>query len=332
MPVKNKIKMKGTGKMAFKVFIDGKEGTTGLRICERLEGRSDIEILEISDELRKDKDERQRLINESDYTILCLPDEAAMESVSLCTNQNTKIIDASTAHRTNPAWAYGFPELSPKFREKIASSKRVAVPGCYASGFNALVYPITQEKIINPYHPIICHAVSGYSGAGKKAITVYESDDRPDEFNSPRLYSLGKTHKHIKEMMAISNLSYPPIFNPYINPYYNGMVVSVPLHLRAIAKRINAQGVWELMCEHYKNQKLVKVMPYMGEGVLENGFLPANTLKDTDTMQIFVFGTDDHIMLCARLDNLGKGASGAAVQCMNIMMGLDETTGLTLYK
>ncbi len=317
--------------MAYKVFIDGKEGTTGLRISERLAGRTDIEILEIDEELRKSTIERKRLINESDYTILCLPDEAAIESVSLCENSKTKIIDASTAHRTNPKWAYGFPELSDEHRRKIENFKRVAVPGCYASGFNALLYPIVQNKFIQPYHPVICHAVSGYSGAGKKAIAIYESPDRPDDFDSPRLYSLGKTHKHIKEMMAVSGLSYPPIFNPYINPYYNGMIVSVPLHFRAMAKKTSAHEIWEIMSEHYKNQKLVKVEPFMGEGVTESGFLPANTLKNTDTMQIFIYGTDDHIMLCARLDNLGKGASGAAVQCMNIMMGLDETTGLTLY-
>ena len=314
--------------MAYKVFIDGQEGTTGLRIVERFKGRTDVELLKIDEALRKNTEERKRLINESDFTFLCLPDAAAMESVSLVENKNTRIIDASTAHRTNPAWAYGLPELSPAHREKIASSNRVAVPGCYASGFIAAVYPVLKEGLIAPYHPIVCHAVSGYSGAGKKTIAVYEGENKPYEYNSPRQYSMGKHHKHIKEMMAVSGLSYPPIFNPIVDDYYNGMVVTIPLHLRAMAKKTSAQHVWETMCEHYKGQNFIKVMPFQGEGVLEDGFLAANTLGDTNLMQIFVFGNDDHVLLCSRLDNLGKGASGAAIQCMNIMMGIDETTGL----
>ncbi len=314
--------------MAYKVFVDGQEGTTGLRIIERLEGRNDIELIKIDEALRKSTIERKRLIDESDYTFLCLPDEAAIESVSLVENPNTKIIDASTAHRTNPAWAYGLPELSAEFRAKIKNSKRVAVPGCYASGFNAIMYPIVKDKLIQPYHPVFCNAVSGYSGSGKGAIAIYEGDNKPDEFNSPRYYSLGKQHKHIKEMMAISELSYPPIFNPIVDNYYNGMIVSIPFHSRTCAKKVTPQSIHALFEEHYANQNFIKVMPLMGEGVLENGFLAANTLKNTNLMQIFVFGADDHFTVCARLDNLGKGASGAAVQCMNIMMGIDETTGL----
>ena len=314
--------------MAYKVFIDGQEGTTGLRIVERFKGRTDVELLKIDEDLRKSVTERKRLINESDFTFLCLPDDAAIESVSLAENKNTRIIDASTAHRTNPAWAYGLPELSSAHREKIASSKRVAVPGCYASGFNAAVYPVLKEGLIAPYYPIVCHAVSGYSGAGKKTIAVYEGESKPYEYNSPRQYSMGKQHKHIKEMMAVSGLSYPPIFNPIVDDYYNGMVVTVPLHIRVMAKKTSAKHVWEVMAEHYEGQNFVKVMPFQGEGVLEDGFLAANTLRDTNLMQIFVFGNDDHVLLCSRLDNLGKGASGAAIQCMNIMMGIDETTGL----
>lgn len=314
--------------MAYKVFIDGQEGTTGLRIVDRLKNRDDIELMLIDEALRKDTAERKRLINESDYTFLCLPDAASMESVSLVENPHTKIIDASTAHRTNPEWAYGLPELSAEHRAKIASSKRVAVPGCYASGFNVLLYPMVKSGLIAPYHPVFCHAVSGYSGAGKKTIAVYEGADKPDEYNSPRQYSMGKQHKHIKEMMAVSGLSYPPIFNPIVDDYYNGMVVTVPFHLRAMPKRTSAQEVWEMFSEHYAGQHFVKVMPFAGEGVLQDGFLAANTLKDTNDMQIFVFGNDDHILLCTRFDNLGKGASGAAMQCMNIMMGIDEKTGL----
>ncbi|MCD7730739.1 MAG: N-acetyl-gamma-glutamyl-phosphate reductase [Oscillospiraceae bacterium] len=314
--------------MAYKVFIDGQEGTTGLRIVERLKDRSDIELILIDEALRKSTIERKRLINSSDYTFLCLPDAASIESVSLAENPNTKIIDASTAHRTAPGWVYGLPELSPEHRAKIAASKRVAVPGCYASGFNALVYPMVRSGFIAQHQPVFCHAVSGYSGAGKKAIAVYEGADKPDEYNSPRQYSMGKQHKHIREMMAVSGLSYPPIFNPIVDDYYNGMVVSVPFHLRALPKKIDARAVWEMFAEHYENEHFVRVMPFMGEGVLADGFLAANTMRDTNFMQIFVFGNDDHILLCSRFDNLGKGASGAAVQCMNIMMGIDEGIGL----
>lgn len=311
-----------------KIFIDGKEGTTGLQIYERFANRDDIEILLIDEEKRKDINERKRLINESDYTFLCLPDVASIESVSLCENPNTKIIDASTAHRTNPDWAYGLPELSKAHREKIASSKRVAVPGCYASGFISCVYPLVQSKLMAPFHPVSCFAVSGYSGAGKKAIAVYEGEDKPYSFNSPRQYALSQTHKHQKEMMAISGLSYIPIFNPIVDDYYNGMVVSVPLHLRTLAKRVNSEKVWEILKEHYKDEYFVEVMEFGGSETLADGFLPANTLCGTNKMRIYVFGDNDRCLVAAQLDNLGKGASGAAIQCMNIMMGIDEKTGL----
>lgn len=311
-----------------KIFIDGKEGTTGLKIYERFENRDDIEILLIDDEKRKDVNERRRLINESDYTFLCLPDMASIESVSLCENPNTKIIDASTAHRTNPAWAYGLPELSQAHRDKIANSKRVAVPGCYASGFISCIYPLTQSKHMAPYHPVSCFAVSGYSGAGKKAIAEYEGENKPYDFYSPRQYALTQTHKHQKEMMAISGLSYTPIFNPIVDDYYSGMVVSIPLHLRTLVKRVNSEKIWEIMKQHYEGQYFVEVMDFGGKDSLSDGFLPANTLCGTNKMRIYVFGDNDRCLVAAQLDNLGKGASGAAVQCMNIMMGIDEKTGL----
>lgn len=314
--------------MSFKVFIDGQEGTTGLKIVDRLKNRSDIELLIIDEDLRKNTSERKRLINQSDFTFLCLPDDAAIESVSLVENPKVKIIDASTAHRTNAKWAYGFPELSNKHREKIAHSKRVAVPGCYASGFISIVYPLVQNGVMAPYHPVISHAVSGYSGAGKKAIAIYEGENKPLEFNSPRQYALTQNHKHLKEMQMISGLSYTPMFNPIVDDYYSGMVVSVPLITRNLAKRTSAEDIHQILSEHYKNEHFVEVMPFNGEGVLENGFLAANTLADTNKMQIFVCGNDDRILVASRLDNLGKGASGAAVQCMNIMMGIDEKTGL----
>ncbi|MBQ4555182.1 MAG: N-acetyl-gamma-glutamyl-phosphate reductase [Spirochaetaceae bacterium] len=318
--------------MAYKVFIDGKEGTTGLKIFERFENRNDIEILSISEELRKDTKERQRLINESDFTFLCLPDAAAIESASLCTNPNTKIIDASTAHRTNPAWAYGFPELDKSFREKIQKSNRVATPGCYASGFIALGYPLVQKGIIGKDYPVTIHAVSGYSGAGKKAIAQYGDPNRDIGLDTPRQYALTQEHKHLKEMKIITGLDFEPVFNPYICDYFAGMTVTVPLHTRLLSKKVTAKEVWETMAAHYENSRFVKVAGFMGEGTLPENFIPANTLEGTNSMQIFVYGNDERIMLCSRFDNLGKGASGAAVQCMNIMMGVDEGTGLKEYE
>lgn len=314
--------------MKQKIFIDGQEGTTGLKILERFENRSDIELLKIDEDKRKDPTERKKLINASDFTFLCLPDEAARESVSLVDNPAVKIIDASTAHRTDARWAYGLPELSGEHRQKIAHSKRTAVPGCYASGFISLVYPLVQAGVIAPHQPVTCHAVSGYSGAGKKMIEKYESADRPAEYSSPRFYALSQNHKHLKEMQAITGLSYKPMFNPIVDDYFSGMVVSVPLILRSLYKRTSAEHIWEVMAKRYDGQHFVKVMPFMGEGVLEDGFMAANALTGTNDMQLFVFGNDEQVLVSARLDNLGKGASGAAVQCMNIMMGIDEKTGL----
>lgn len=314
--------------MAYKIFIDGKEGTTGLKIFERFANRNDIEIMQIDESKRKDVDERKKFINESDFTFLCLPDDAARESVSLCTNPNTRIIDASTAHRTNPDWNYGFPELSGDFRKGIENSKRVAVPGCYASGFVALGYPLVASGIMPKDYPVVIHAVSGYSGAGKKAIAQYEDAGRNEELDSPRLYALTQQHKHLPEMKKISGLDFEPIFNPYICDYIQGMSVTVGLHSRLLNKKVSAKDVWEMMAQHYEGSNFVKVAGFMGEGVLSEQFIAANTLAGTNNMQIFVYGNDDRIMLTSRFDNLGKGASGAAVQCLNIMMGIDETTGL----
>ena len=314
--------------MAYKIFIDGKEGTTGLKIYERFAGRKDIEIILIDEDKRKDSAARADCINSSDITFLCLPDAAAIEAASLCSNPNTRIIDASTAHRTNPDWAYGFPELSAEHRAKIVSSKRVAVPGCYASGFISLVYPLVKHGIIAPDYPLVCHAVSGYSGAGKKAIAQYEDPNRDAGLDTPRQYALTQTHKHLPEMKAVCGLEYEPIFNPYICDYFCGMAVTVPLYGRLLAKKAGAADIRDLLAEHYKDARFVQVAPLMGQGVLPEAFIPANTLSGTNNMQIFVYGNDDRICLCSRFDNLGKGASGAAVQCMNIMLGIDEGTGL----
>ena len=314
--------------MAVNVFIDGKEGTTGLKIFERFADRSDINIMQIDEDKRKDPAEKAKIINASDYTFLCLPDAAAVESVQLCTNSKTRIIDASTAHRTNPEWAYGFPELDASFREKIAGSNRVAVPGCYASGFVSLGYPLVKSGIMPADYPVVIHAVSGYSGAGKKAIAQYEADGRNPELDSPRLYALTQTHKHLPEMKKIAGLEYEPVFNPYVCDYFQGMTVTVGLHARLLSKKVTAHNVWEMFAAHYDGCRFVKVSGFMGEGVLEEPFIPANTLAGTNMMQIFVYGNDDRIMLTSRFDNLGKGASGAAVQCLNIMLGIDEATGL----
>ena len=314
--------------MAYKIFIDGKEGTTGLKIYERFEKRNDIEILLIDDEKRKAPSERAKMINASDFTFLCLPDAASIEAVSLCANPNVRIIDASTAHRTNPDWAYGFPELSAEHRTKIEKSNRVAVPGCYASGFAAICYPLVKHKIIAPDYPVVCHAVSGYSGAGKKAIAQYESPGRNPELDSPRLYALTQEHKHLPEMMKVSGLSCKPIFNPYVCDYFQGMTVTISLHARLLEKKLSAKEICGIFKEHYDGCRFVRACEFLGEGVLTENFIPANTLAGTNDMEIFVCGNDDRIVITSRLDNLGKGASGAAVQCMNIMMGIDEGTGL----
>ncbi len=311
-----------------KVYIDGQAGTTGLKLFDRIKDRDDIELLMIDPAKHRDNAERARLINESDVTFLCLPDAASIEAVSFVENPETRIIDASTAHRTNPDWAYGFPELSPAHRERILTAKRVAVPGCYASGFAAIVYPMIQSGFLPKDYPLTCHAVSGYSGAGKGAIAVYESDDRPAEFDSPRQYALGLNHKHLPEMQKVSGLEFPPVFNPLVCDYYAGMVVSVPLHRRLLNGKPSIEQIHEMFEKHYDGQRFVKVRALQGADVLENGFLPANTLAGTNLLEIFVCGNDERILLASRLDNLGKGASGAALQCFNLMTGAPEETGL----
>lgn len=307
-----------------KVYIDGQEGTTGLKILERFKNRNDIELLKIDEDKRKDADERKKLINSSDFTFLCLPDAAAREAVAMA-GDKVRIIDASTAHRTNPDWAYGFPELGADFRNKIANSARTAVPGCYASGFISMVYPLVKLGIMPADYPVTCHAVSGYSGAGKKAIAVYEGENRPVEFDSPRQYALTQQHKHLPEMQKICGLSYAPAFNPLVCDYFSGMVVSLPIFTRLLTKKYTPDDVRKELADFYKDAYFVKVMP---EDEPDDGFIGANNISGTNNMQIFVNGNDERLILCSRLDNLGKGASGAAVQCLNIMMGIDEKTGL----
>lgn len=312
-----------------KVFIDGSEGTTGLRIYERFEKRDDIEIIKIDPELRKDSAERARLINSSDITFLCLPDAASKESVSLVSNPDVRIIDASTAHRTEIGWAYGYPELSDEHREAIKTGKRIAVPGCYATGFITIAYPLVKGGIVPKDYPVSAFAVSGYSGAGKKTIAVYEDKDRDAEFDSPREYALSQQHKHLKEMQKISGLSRTPLFSPIIADYYSGMFVSLPFYADMLNGKQTPLSVHEYMSEYFKGQRFIKVMPF-GSEADTNGFIGANNLSGWDGLQLFVTGNEERILLTTRFDNLGKGASGAAIQCMNVMLGCDEAKGLNL--
>lgn len=312
-----------------KVFIDGSEGTTGLRIYERFEKRDDIEIIKIDPELRKDPAERARLINSSDITFLCLPDAASRESVSLVSNPDVRIIDASTAHRTEEGWAYGYPELSDEHREAIRTGKRIAVPGCYATGFITIAYPLVKGGIVPKDYPVSAFAVSGYSGAGKKTIAVYEDKDRDVEFDSPREYALSQQHKHLKEMQKISGLSRTPLFSPIIADYYSGMFVSLPFYADMLNGKQTPLSIHEYMSEYFKGQRFIKVMPF-GSEADTNGFIGANNLSGWDGLQLFVTGNEERILLTTRFDNLGKGASGAAIQCMNVMLGCDEAKGLNL--
>ncbi len=313
--------------MPVKVYIDGQAGTTGLKIVSRLEFRQDIVLLKIAEEDRHNKAKRAEIMAEAEFTFLCLPDDAAREAVQLA-NGKTRFIDASTAHRTNPEWVYGFPELSDEFRQKLTNSSKTAVPGCYASGFISLVRPLVKNGLIPEDFPIFAYATSGYSGAGKKAITIYESEQKPEEFFSPRQYALSQHHKHLPEMQLFSGLSQKPMFNPIICDYYSGMVVSIPIQTRMLDRKISLKQVNQTYQEHYQNAKLVSVNPILSAEEQNTFFLASNTLSGQNKLEIFTFGNDEQILLCARLDNLGKGASGAAVQCLNIMMGIEETTGL----
>jgi len=309
-----------------KVFIDGKDGTTGLKIYNRFEDRDDIELILINPDKRKDAKERARMINESDITFLCLPDAASIEAVSLVENDRVKIIDTSTAHRTLEDWAYGFAELSDEHRKRIQTMNRIAVPGCYASGFNSIVYPLIKSGFIGSDYDIVCYALSGYTGAGKKGIAQYEDESRDKELDSPRLYALSQEHKHLKEMKAVSGLSKMPIFSPIICDYPQGMVVSVPLYTNKMNKKYSIDDIYEMFCEHYGDSRIVKVR----EPGYTAGMIGSNNFANRDDMEIEINGNSDRILITSRFDNLGKGASGAAIQCLNIALGIDETTGLNI--
>lgn len=303
-----------------KVFIDGSAGTTGLRIRERLSGRKDLELLTLSEELRKDANARKEMLNSADIAFLCLPDAAAVEAVSLIENDHTAVIDTSTAHRVSEAWAYGFPELSPEHRQAIVTSKRVANPGCHASGFIAGVYPLVKHSVISSDFPLTAYSLTGYSGGGKKLIAEYEDEHRDPRHESHRIYGTTLTHKHLPEMQKICGLTQKPVFSPILGDFYAGMATTVLL------PGIDANTAWEALSDHYAGQNLISVAPLGGDEPV----IYASTYAGKDTMRIQVSGQRDQCMVTAIFDNLGKGASGAAIQNMNLLLGLDETTGLSL--
>ena len=317
--------------MSIKIFIDGREGTTGLRINERMAVRDDVELLSIDPELRKDPEERRKLINSADVAFLCLPDAAAIEAVSLIDpdNDHVCVIDTSTAHRTNSEWAYGFPELGKEFRDKIKNSKRIAVPGCYASGFMMMVYPLVKMGIMGTDYPVCVTALSGYSGAGKKAITVYESADKTEDLFAPREYALSQQHKHLKEMKLISGLDREPLFTPVVDDYYSGMIVSLPIYAHLLKEKVTPEELQKRYAAYYDGEPFIKVMPF-GSEAEGNGFFAANAMSGKDDARIYVTGNEDRLLVSAVFDNLGKGASGAAMQCLNVKLGCDEKKGLVL--
>ena len=303
-----------------KVFIDGSAGTTGLRIRERLSGRKDLELLTLSEELRKDANARKDMLNTADIAFLCLPDAAAVEAVSLIDSDHVAVIDTSTAHRVSDGWAYGFAELSDAHRRAIVTSKRVANPGCHASGFIAGVYPLVKHGVISTDFPLTAYSLTGYSGGGKKLIAEYEDENRDVRHDSHRIYGTTLTHKHLPEMQKICGLTQKPVFSPILGDFYAGMATSVLL------PGIDAQTAWEALSDHYAGQSLVSVAPLGGDEAV----VYASTYAGKDTMRIQVSGQRDQCMVTAIFDNLVKGASGAAIQNMNLLLGLDEATGLSL--
>lgn len=307
-----------------KIYIDGQAGTTGLRIRERLAERSDVTVLTLPEELRKDTEARRAIMNSVDIVFLCLPDAAAREAVTLIENPAVKVLDTSTAHRTSPAWAYGFPELGEDFYEKVKTSNRIAVPGCHASGFIALVRPLVQAGLLSPDAHLSATSLTGYSGGGKNMIADYESSDRDALLDAPRQYALGQSHKHLPEMKAFTGLNNAPVFLPIVGDFYSGMEVTVPLFGSDVGGA-TPEDILAVYHETYDGSSLVRV-----NNADENGFLSAGSMTGKDSMEISVFGNPDRMILVARYDNLGKGASGAAVECLNILLGAEPTSDLMI--
>ena len=306
-----------------KVFIDGSAGTTGLRIFERLSGRDDVEILTLAEENRKDPAARKQMLNTADVSFLCLPDDAAREAVAMVENPNVTIIDASTAHRTLPDWAYGFPELSSAHEEKLLKSNRIAVPGCHASGFIALVYPLIEAGLLEKDALLTCHSITGYSGGGKKMIAEYEGENRNPLLDAPRQYGLTQQHKHLKEMKAITGIDVAPIFCPIVSDFYSGMTVTVPLFASQLKGSV--ADVRAVYAAKYNGE----IVQYK-ESVDEGGLISGKAVSYKDGMLVTVAGNEERILLIAAYDNLGKGASGAAIECMNMKLGVAKTKGLEL--
>ena len=308
-----------------KIFIDGKAGTTGLRIYERLESRKDIEIILLSDDERKDPTARKKALNSCDIAFLCLPDDAARESVSMIENDNVVVIDTSTAHRTLDGWCYGFPELSKELDTKLKNAKRIAVPGCHASGFIALVKPLIDADFISNDELLTCHSITGYSGGGKKMIADYENGERDDLLDAPRQYGIGQTHKHLKEMQAITGLKNAPIFCPIVSDFYSGMMVTVPIFASQLKNGKTVNDIKQLFADKYTSN----IVKYE-ENFDDAGFISAAKLKNSDAMTVTVAGNEERILLIAVYNNLGKGASGAAIECMNVVLEQDKTLALDI--
>ena len=313
--------------MTYKVFVDGQEGTTGLRIHEYLAARQDIEVLRIDADKRKDAAERSRLLNAADVAFLCLPDAASREAASMIDNPNTCLIDASTAHRTVPGWAFGLPELAPDQRGKIRASKRIANPGCHASAFILAVRPLVDAGLLGREALVSATSITGYSGGGKSMIAQYEAGNDP-KLTSPRPYALSLAHKHLPEMMAHTGLAHAPVFMPIVGNFYKGLLVTVPLHLSQLRAGARAEDLQQALSAHYEGERFIRVMPLRDPGTLAEGAMDVQACNDTNRVDLFVFANDSQALVMARLDNLGKGASGAAVQSMNVHLGIDEGLGL----
>lgn len=315
--------------MKYKIFVDGQFGTTGLKIHEMLDGRNELDILTIAEEDKKRPEVKQRFLNEADLVFLCLPDAASKESMSYISNQDTKVIDASTAHRTNSEWTYGIPELNPSQREKIKNSKRVCVPGCHATGFIMAINPLIADGIVSKKQKLVCHSITGYSGGGKGLIDQYEDPENFDKVNSQRPYALALDHKHLPEMKYILGLETAPLFTPSVGNFKQGMLVMCYLIKDELLKSVTREDILTLYKNSYANETFVKIVAENSE-YLDEGFLNAKACNNTNGIEISLYENSDYFVIISRFDNLGKGASGAAVQNMNIMLGLDETLGLTV--